>query len=800
MLNNYIKTTFRHLLKSKVNFVSKVAGLTLALFSSMVIAVYVFFQLSFDRYHEDYENIYRVNTERKENGIVEKYGVAPLALGDMLKEGFPEISAYSRMSVSNASHIRYEDKIVRCGVFPADSTLFEVLSFRFIRGSEDALKKPKAIVITESIARKLFGDADPMHKLITLNNEKDLFEITAVVEDMPANSHFNVDAFIQLQGDHHFSISNIISPVDFVDQSSVLFVKFEKSAKAELFTTKLDALLDQYVSKKEREENGFSVFLQPLKKVYLDDTFKYDFSRKGSVVYLSIFIVLGVFLLLSALIGYINLSIADFRNRSRELGVRKVLGAGKLQIASQIALETIGFCLCSLVLSVTALYLFFPRIAELLEPALQLSMLLESKIIFFVILIFILLISCSAGFPIYWFTRSNTVNDLKRIIGLTHHSSFGKSLLTLQFIISTICICVTLIISRQLDYIHGKDLGFDRKNLVVLTMPEDFSVQEMKGLKQKLKSLSGVAGVSNSSFRIGGGYWKDWYTIEVNGEMKSLELYEVFSDDELFNTLGMRLLDGRLFNASLPADSGAAFVINETAAREIGWEDPIGKRIFTHPEEEGKWDGTVVGVVEDINIGSLYEKVRPLVMRLPWQNDYPEYFVYIRLEGKINQTLNDIENTFKEIRPGYPLEYHFVDEFYNNSYQKENKAYSTLQIGTSVILLISSLGIFSLAVYMTNRRMKEFGIRKVLGASSQQITFLHIGYFIKIFLIANIIGLPIAHWLMKGWLNSFAYRTELSGVIFIPVIIISLLLVIFSAGHSSWKAGRMNPVDVIKSE
>lgn len=282
--------------------------------------------------------------------------------------------------------------------------------------------------------------------------------------------------------------------------------------------------------------------------------------------------------------------------------------------------------------------------------------------------------------------------------------------------------------------------------------------------------------------------------------MVPVELYEVFSDDELFETLKLNVLKGRTFRSEIPSDSGAAFVINETAARELGWDDPIGKRIYTHPEEEGKWDGTVVGLVADVNISPLYEKIQPLVMRLPWQDEYPEYFVYVRYEGEEQSIIKSIEQMYKETLPDYPLAYRFVDEFFNSQHRKESKAFASLKFGTYVIVLISLVGIFSLAAYVSIRRMKEFGIRKVLGATMRQNAQLHLSYFVRLLLIANIISVPIAYLLVNGWLKTFAYRIEVTLIPFILVVVISALLVVISAGYSSWRAARMNPVDVIKGD
>ncbi|MBL0743574.1 FtsX-like permease family protein [Chryseolinea lacunae] len=798
ILANYFKTTYRHISKSKVNFTFKLGGLTLALFSFLVIALFVSYQLSFDRFHADYEKIYRVNTARNENGQSEKYGIAPMAFGPLLKQHFPEIAAFTRIQTANGTYIRTDNNVTDCEVLLADSSLFDVLTFSFLSGGKDALKKPNGIVLTRRAATIIFGTADALGKLLSINHEKQVYEVTAVVEDFPPNSHLSINAIIPIRQEHDLNLSSINSPTDFAERSACLFLKFHQASDAQAFTLKIETLLDAYIKKSDRVESGFSVSLQPIKDIYLDAYYKFEIAQKGNATYVYAFSVLGVLLLLVAGINYINLSIADFNGRSRETGVRKVLGARKRQLVVQVALETILYSAVALVLSVLLLYVLFPQVLMLLESHLRLNMLLDRGVVMIVAMGLITLLVFASYFPARQYTTTAITQNLKSK-GASYNSSLSRGLLFVQFTISIICLCCTLTMQRQIHFIHTKALGFDRNNLLVLSMPEDFDVKKMQALKQGVKSIAAVTGVSNSSFRISGGYWKDWYTVEVNGEMKSMELYEVFSDDELFSTLGIKLLQGRTFRADMPADSGAAFVINETAMRELGWKDPIGKRIFTHPEEKGKWDGTVVGVVNDIHINELYEKVRPLVMRLPWQNVYPEYFVYVRYVGDAPTVVKAIEKKYRELMPGYPLAYRFVDELYNSSHAREDKAFATLEFSTFVILIVSLLGIFSLSVYLSIRRMKEFGIRKVLGATTHQIAVLHIGYFLRIVLLANAVALPLAYWLMTEWLSVFAYRTPLNGTLFFVVAGISFPLVIASAGYSAWKAGRMNPVDVIKT-
>jgi len=430
---------------------------------------------------------------------------------------------------------------------------------------------------------------------------------------------------------------------------------------------------------------------------------------------------------------------------------------------------------------------------------LRFSMLLDRRLLTVIFIGMIVLIFLSAWFPARQFAWSGITQNLKSKSG-GYNSVISQSLLFAQFAIAATCIACTLVAGQQVEFIHNKDLGIDRKNLMVFSLPFEFTVEKMKALKQKLKQLSSVTSVANSSFRIGEGYGTDWYFVESREGFRKIELYEVFSDDELFETLGIKILEGRTFNAQIPSDSGVAFLINETAARELGWKNPVGKRIYTHPEDKRKWDGTVVGLVQDVNISPLYEPVRPLVMRLPWQRQYPDFFVYVRYLGNEQEAVDAIGKTYKEVNPGYPFAFRFVDELYNHQHQKESKAFASLQFGTYVIILVSMLGIFSMAAFISIKRMKEFGIRKVLGASVRQIASLHIGYFIRLALLACLIALPLAYFIAREWLNTFAYRIDLTYAPFMIVFVVLFVIVISSGSYSAWKSGQMNPVDVIKME
>jgi putative ABC transport system permease protein len=801
MFKNYFITSLRHIRKSKVNFIFKLGGLSLAIFSFLAIAIYVAFQFSFDTFHDDYKNIYRVNSQRTENGIIEKYAITPIALGPVLQQQIPEVTSMARIRYASHVYFRLDKELIDCeGLLEADSSLFNVLTFRFIKGDRTALQNPNSIVLTRTMANRLFGTTDVLQRTLNINNNPNLYQVTAVIEDTEPNSQVFLKAIMPMQDQTELSSISIADPVKFVDQAATLFVRLSRPITPS-FMKKVDAALNPYIKKSDRIEHGFEVSFQPISDVYLGPDYRNNYFRKGSPIYVYAFSVLGILLLVVAGINYVNLSIADFGSRSRETGVRKVFGARKHQLVAQVTIEALLFSMISLCVGISLLYLLFPKISESLDTDLRFGMFMQPNVILIAFTGLIGLLFFSIYFPARQFANTAVIQNLKSKSG-GYNSSLSQVLLFTQFTISAICICCTFMVGRQIGFIHTKELGFDRKNLLVLSLPWELTVKKMQTFKQELKQVSGVTHVSNSSFRIGSGYWKDWYFVEQNGnqEMKQVELYEVFSDDELFSTLGIKLLEGRTFHANIPSDSGAAFIVNESAVRELGWKEPIGKRIYTHPEDKGKWDGTIVGVVQDVNISPLYDKVKPLVMRLPWTNEYPDGFIYVRYQGNEKAIVKSIEEKYKAIMPGYPLAYRFVDELYNSQHEKESKAFASLQFGTLVIILVSMLGIFSMAAYISVKRMKEFGIRKVLGASVTQIFNLHLGYFVRLMLISNLFALPLAYWLIKNWLSTFAYRIELTYFPFAFVGFLSLLLVIVSGSFSAWKAGRTNPVEVIKME
>jgi putative ABC transport system permease protein len=429
-------------------------------------------------------------------------------------------------------------------------------------------------------------------------------------------------------------------------------------------------------------------------------------------------------------------------------------------------------------------------------------MLLNPSVISILIVTVLLIVVLTTTYSVITLSINKPISDLKKGLVFGRDLSVAKVLLLTQFVVSIFCFSVTLVVSNQVDFIETKDLGFDRTSVIALVMPEEYPVEKVEVLKQELKGLAKVEDVSYSYYLVTGvPYIKDWYKVEIGNTMKQLQLNEVFIDHGFFKTMGIDILAGRGFDIKNVNDSKTAFIINETAAHEFGWNDPIGKRIsYGYGEStEEKWEGTVVGVAEDFNTLSLHNKIEPLVMRLQYDS-WPGMFLNIKVNGESNEALASIQFAFEKVLPGYMMDYKLIEEVYDNQYQEEIKALNSLQFGTWIVLLISSFGIFSLSMFMSLKRMKEFGIRKVLGATTKQIAVLHISYFLRIAIVASLIALPFSYWMTEQWLNSFAYRVEPNAMNFLVVTVILFLLIILSTAYSTLKTSRMNPVDTIKIE
>jgi putative ABC transport system permease protein len=800
MFRNYLRITLRHALRNKLNASFRLSGLVIAFFSFLVVALYLSWQLSFDHFHTNASEVYRVDAWRDVGGQAKAYAVVPPGVGPALKESFPEVIASARLSLPGRQLVKYKERTLRPnGFLEADATVFDVLSFSFVRGDKHALDQPASVVLTSSLAAQLFGDEDPLGKPLTfVERFGRILTVTAVIEDMPANSHMNL---VALTGRYDLLDNAERSNADtwYLDAMVSLYVRLKPGTNPVVLAALVKPLLERNIPPREDgSEKSYRLYFQPITSIYFDAPLAMDFSRKGNRVYLYGFAFLSVFLMIIAIASYLNLSLAEMGARVREMGIRKVMGAARHHIMGQTLVEGSLFAITALILGLAGLYVAFPEVKRQLEPNLSLGMLTNPALIGIAVLMLVLMITITSMAPALLLSRQTPALDLKG----DHNSEGGKRsnvLLLVQVSIALLCLAVTWVMSLQMDFVRNTDLGYDRHQVVALLMPDRYPVEKAPTLKAKLASLAGVTNVSFSYYMITGGqYQKGEYRVEVNGEMKSMMVNEAFVDHDFLRTMEIPLIEGRNFDIANGADARTAFIVNEAAAKEFGWDQPIGKRISVgQSEDAGAWQGTVVGVTRDFNIRPLRERIEPLIMRLQFDN-WPGYWLNVKVSGPMDETLAGIKQVFEEVLPGFIADYRLLDDLYDRQYQQEAKAFTALKFGTLMVALISALGVFSLSMYLSMRRTREFGIRKVLGASTAQILALHLKRFVRIAILANVLAIPLAWWLMSRWLRTFAYRTPAGAEVFLAVGGLGLLLLLAAAAYAALRATRVNPIDAIR--
>ena len=793
----YFKTLFRHLVKHKLHFIFKVAGLCIALACILVIITYLSFQFSFDTFHDDYQNVFRVNSIRYENSVPERYATVPTAVGPILKESFGNVKGFVRISLGGTYDVKFNEKQHQInGVVEADSSIFNVLTFRFIRGDRRALWRPGSIVLTESTAKELFGNLDPVSQVITFPEQGNVaYEVTGVIADVAENSHLYVNAIRNFHslGERPKPEANKID-VSW-DASVFLYVRLASNQNISKLGIKASEVMRHHIDDNENgAQSKFEVFFQPIADVYLGPPMQMQFFMKfGNPFYVKVFFILGIFLILISAINYTILSIADFESRMKEISVRKIMGADKRQIGLQAITETALTSLFALTFAFLLFYIMSPTISGVIDMSISWRMVFQPLNAILIIAVVVFLVIISSAYPAYKLSTQRPLADLgsNELLSRT-----GKVLLIVQFSISVFCITATMVVGKQLSLFKDADIGYDRSNLVQLNIPHTHIIERAVVLKNEIEKISGVSSSTISHYPAVSVYFKDSYDLEIDGQVTTRLVNEMFVDYDYFKTLNIEILAGRNFSVDSPSDSITGYIVNETAAKQFGWKDPIGKKIKYHANLK---EGTVIGLVKDFNTKSLHDPIEPLVVRLPYDN-WSGQFLIVKVTGDIQQTIPAILSRYQDIITGSVPQYSIVDDVYNNNYRRESKVFDAMEISVVVIGLISIVGIFSISVYVSGRRMKEFGIRKILGASPYGIAGLQTAYFLRISFVSVIMGLSLSYWTMRDWLNGFAYRTSLDAMLFVQAAFVLFTLVVVVSAYSAWRSAIIDPLKVIRND
>ncbi|MEE9441906.1 MAG: ABC transporter permease [candidate division Zixibacteria bacterium] len=801
MLRNYLTTTFRQITRFKGYSVINIAGLALGIASCLIIMLWVQNELSYDRYHEKANNIYRIGIDADMAGNNIRLPVSNYPSSPALQLDFPEIinavrlKSYSNVLISN-NDVRYEED----RLFYADNEIFEIFRLQMVEGDpSNALAASLTAVITEDAAQKYFGDENPLRQTLTVDNH-DKFTVTGVIKNIPNNSHLKFDVLLSMKTLENKFGENINHWINF---NYITYLLLADKADYKSLEEKFPGFVDRHMGEILKSFGArVDLFLQPLTEIHLYSKLQGELEPAGKIEYVYLFSAVALFILIIACINFINLTTARSQKRAREVGMRKTLGASRYKLILQFLGESIGLCALSAFLAIFLTELALPTINSISGNQLQLSYFSSfwSPLIFAG---FILIVGMLAGlYPALYLSSFRPVHILKSgKSGTGSHAGFRNAFVIIQFVICIALLISTITIYSQLDFMRNKSLGFDKEQVVVLSVPSERLSQSLPSIKSELLAISGVKGVTATSNTPGDGYSvgvcvPEGYTLE-NARMMNL----INVDYDFLTVFDMQLVAGRNFSAEMPTDSIRGVIINEAAAADLGWENPVGRTFKTDGTGPGTDDWIekeIIGVVEDFHQVSLHQPIVPIFMSYK-----SEYFnsICIKISGdNIIGTVDKLKNKWEQLFPERIFEYSFLNDKFDSQYKNEERLTNILISFSFLAIFIGCLGLIGLTSFITEQRTKEIGIRKVLGASVSNIIRLLTREFIFPVIMANVFAWPIAWYAMNRWLENFAYRTEMNWLTFIICGICAIGVAILTVSYQSVKAATSNPVDAIKYE
>ena len=800
MFKNYLIVTWRNLTRHKLYSAINIVGLATGMAACIVILLFVFYENSFDSMH--HKNIYRLNEVQKLPGMAapQKSAFTMFPMGPALKGEFPEVLNYSRVQLNNAYEMTYgEKRVFLPQTYFVDTSFLGMFDFPLLKGDRrSALQKPNSILLTESAARKLFGSADPIGKAVShFGKDTLLFTVTGILKDVPANSQFQFDA---LQ-----SFNTVYKP-DWADRWGVnwlnTYVELAPNTDMAALEKKFPGYLKKHLAGDDKWKY-YQLFLLPLRDVHANavDIIYDDINfQKFDQRYINIFIVLGLLVLLIASINFMNLSTARSAERGKEVGIRKSIGALRSQLGFQFLGETVLLSLIALVIALGLVSLVLPYIDKLSGRNLSPLFFLHPGLLVAVVIGTTLLGLLSGLYPAFYLSSFQPAKVLKGVGESGKSKGTYRNILVVgQFAGAIFLMIATILVFRQLNYMQNQDPGFDREQVVTIHLA-GITTRKYDLLKEELSANPLVAGVTGAWYQLGSelttlgiGFWP------ANGPMRVLTATGMFVDPDYLSLYKIQLAAGRNFSREKSAN-GKEFLVNETLGRELLKDQPgapLSSLIGRH--FGGDTTGSIVGIAKDFNFNSLHYKIEALFL-------FNERITgFNRLSVKINgrqsgQALAFIQSTWKNVFPEYPINYQFLDDHFNELYRTDAQISRMVAIMSGLAILISCLGLFGLASFSAEKRTKEIGIRKILGASVRDVVVLLSRHFIGLVVIANLIAWPLAWWALHRWIQGYAYRVAISWWVFVLAGMAALLIALMTVSVLTIKAATNNPVKSLRAE
>lgn len=805
MLRHIFTTFYRSFTRAKFQIFTIVFGLTLGIAVSLLIFIYVAEESGYDRQHSGAERIFRVNTVLELEGKIDNTAKSGYNTGETLMDFFPEIESYTQLLNTNKQTIKVgEDLYASEKVVYADSNLFTFFTYPFVEGNaEDALLGPNKVVISKPVATAYFGEARALGKTMNVNNID--FEVTGVYEEINA-THIPYDIFL--------SLSTL--PKEFRDQRNREFmwitcysyIKMKPGNPIDALAKKLAAFNEKFlVPYVEKNQVTGSITFQfgPVTQIHLDDKMRFDFPGAINPNYLRIFSAVAIMTLFIALINYVNLTTAQVSKRLKEIGIKKSIGATKRNLISQFLTETILTVLLSFVLAMGVVSFALPELNALTGKSFVFSQLINPTLGLYSVC-FVFGFGLLAGiYPAILLSSYRPIQALQAA-----KKSFGASLIekiispvfvrkllvTVQFSISIFLIIGTIVIFQQFRFMKMQDLGFDQDLVMVIDIPSDTAISKhIDAVKTNLLEIGAVKSVSATGSIPGSSHGALTMNVSQSGgsEIKVINTY--YTDEKFLETLNLQLVEGRFFSKEFSTDPQKAFIINEAAAKFLGWDKPLDKKIISPLGQ----DGTVVGVIKDFNYKSLHSAVEPLILM---NNPTSQGFLLVKINARdtknLNAVISQVGEAWQKFDDSHPYEYFFLDEKFQTQYLKEERLTKIFTYFSVLAIFISCLGLIGLAIFTNEMKTKEIAVRKTLGASQSQILTLLSREFLVLILIANFIAWPVTYKMVSDWLEEFAYQVPVNALPFVYGMIIAFVIALVTIGYFARRAAKKDIVSALK--
>ena len=817
MIKNYLKIALRNLVKQKVYSIINILGLAAGIASCVLIVIFITDEFSYDSFHAKADRIYKVALERIYPSHSTHYALVPHSFGDVMQQDFPEVSTVVKMAGPfNNTGVSYKDGrgeekfFEENFVMAADSNFFNVFSLKIVEGNPvTALSKASDVVLTEETARRYFGAEKAIGKTLQLFNQD--YSVSAICETVPENSHLRFDFL--LRADNQFFADG---QPNFIGFNSHIYLVLEPEGDPRSLESKFPRMVDTYASAQietnlrkswedyKKEGNGYRYFLQPLRDIHLDPThIEAKIKPGGNITYVYFLISISVLILVIACINFMNLATARSAERGREVGVRKTMGSLKSQLIKQFLVESVLVTLLSTIVALMVVYSALPYFNELTGKHLEFEV--TGRLVAGLVGVTLLVGLLAGSYPAFILSSFNPALVMKGKFGTNKRgAALRNGLVVFQFMVSIILITSTLVVRDQMQFMQEKSLGYNKDQILVVERVFALQNQNVQTFINELKRLPDVEAAAGSFSLLGSGragdFFGEQWTSQGSSEIHTTKSMSV--DDDFAAMIGFELLEGRSF--SRETNDSLAVILNETAVKTFELAEPLGKKLTQNvntPRGPVSVDVTIIGVVKDFNFQSLHDPITPLTIRSNESFNGGAAYAYARVEGKnLASAVADIEDLWKQMAPGQPFRYSFLDENLNAQYEKERRAGQIFSIFSALAILIACVGLFGLAAYTGQQRTKEIGVRKVLGASIGSVVVLLSRDFTKLIIVAFVFATPLAWYLMNNWLQGFAYRIDLSAGVFLLAGLTALGISWITVSYQSIKAAIMDPVKALRSE